>query len=132
MYLLLLLVFQCKDIITKKVFYLKTCSTCTRIIKDLAIEQEFDFQNVKENPITEIQLNELAILANGYEPLFNKRSQKYKALGLKDKVLSEEEIKKYILEEYTFLQRPIFLIGQKIFIGNSPKVIANVAEELSK
>ncbi len=116
----------------KKVFYLKTCSTCTRIIKELAIENEFDFQNIKEEKITIEQLEELANLAQGYEPLFNKRSQKYKALGLKDKILTEEEIKNYILEEYTFLQRPIFLIGDKLFIGNSTKVIANVSEELSK
>lgn len=116
----------------KKVFYLKTCSTCTRIIKDLDIENEFDFQNVKEEKISLEQLEELASLSKSYEALFNKRSQKYKALGLKDKNLSEEEIKNYILEEYTFLQRPVFLIGNKIFIGNSKKVIANVAEELSK
>lgn len=116
----------------KKVFYLKTCSTCSRIIKDLDIKDEFDFQNIKEEKITLEQLEELAALAQGYEPLFNKRSQKYKALGLKDKNLSEEEIKNYILEEYTFLQRPVFLIGDNIFIGNSKKVIANVAEELSK
>ncbi len=116
----------------KKVFHLKTCSTCSRIIKELEIEDEFEFQNIKEEPITLEQLEEMATLANGYEPLFSRRSQKYKALGLKDKVLYEEDYKKYILEEYTFLKRPVFLIGNKIFIGNTKKVIADVAEELSK
>ncbi|MCP4521034.1 MAG: hypothetical protein GY827_05025 [Cytophagales bacterium] len=116
----------------KKVYHLKTCSTCSRIINDLEIADEFDFQNIKEEQMTEEQVDEMAKLAGSYEALFSRRAQKYKALGLKDKVLAEQDYKQYILEEYTFLKRPVFLIGEKIFIGNTKKIIAEVAEELSK
>ena len=40
--------------------------------------------------------------------------------------LQEENFRRLILEEYTFLKRPIFLIGQQIFIGNSKKTILDL------
>ena len=46
---------------------------------------------------------------------------KYKELGLKDKKLTEEDYRDYILEEYTFLKRPVVIIDEKIFIGNEKK-----------
>ena len=56
---------------------------------------------------------------------------KYKALGLKDKNLGEQDYRNYILEEYTFLKRPVFIIGDQIFIGNSKKNIEAVAKTLN-
>jgi len=37
--------------------------------------------------------------------------------------LGELDYKKYILDEYTFLKRPVILINDEIFIGNSKKII---------
>ena len=51
---------------------------------------------------------------------------KYKSRGLQYKKLQEEDFKNLILEEYTFLKRPIFLIGQQIFVGNSKKNILDL------
>jgi arsenate reductase len=45
--------------------------------------------------------------------------------------LQEKDYKKLILNEYTFLKRPIFVINDKIFIGNSAKVVEAVKAELS-
>ena len=53
-------------------------------------------------------------------------------MGLGDKDLSESDYKQYILDEYTFLKRPVFIIGEEIFIGNSKKTIEAVKEKLSK
>ena len=69
-------------------------------------------------------------LAGNYEALFSRTAMKYKALGLKDKTLSEEDYKNYILEEYTFLKRPVTILGNEIFAGNSKKVVAALEEAL--
>lgn len=56
---------------------------------------------------------------------------KYKALGLATKQLTEADYKKYILEEYTFLKRPVIVVGKKIFVGNSKQTVAAAKAALS-
>ena len=63
-------------------------------------------------------------MAGSYEALFSRKALKYKEYGLKDKVLTEKDYKKYILEEYTFLKRPVVIDGKKIFVGNDKKTVA--------
>jgi arsenate reductase len=109
----------------KKIYYLSTCSTCSRIIQELGLkEKKFEFQDIKTEKITAGQLAEMKKLAGSYEALFSRVALKYRALGLDKLKLSEEDYKKYILEEYTFLKRPVLLINDKIFIGNSKNNIA--------
>ncbi|WP_339788328.1 ArsC/Spx/MgsR family protein [uncultured Imperialibacter sp.] len=115
----------------KKVYHLSTCSTCQRIIKELGIGKEFIYQDIKKEAIAPEQIDEMKAMAGSYEALFSRVAMKYKALGLKDKQLSEQDYRSYILEEYTFLKRPVFLIDGKIFIGNSPKNVAAVKEAIS-
>lgn len=114
----------------KKVYYLSTCSTCTRIMKDLNIGDDFEKQDIKTQLITEAQIDEMKALAGSYESLFSRVAMKYKAWGLKDMQLTEADYRKYILEEYTFLKRPVFIIGDQIFIGNSKNTVAAVAQTL--
>lgn len=106
-----------------KIYYLKTCSTCTRIIKSLDLPSDFVFQDIKEQEITVKQLEELHKLAGSYEALFSKRAKLYKEMGLKDQNLTEQDFKHYILEHYTFLSRPVIVVNGQIFIGNSAKII---------
>ncbi len=115
----------------KKVYHLSTCNTCQRIIKELGIGEEFEYQDIKTEKITEEQLEAMKVLAGSYEQLFSKVARKYKELGLKDKTLSEEDCKNYILEEYTFLKRPVFLVDGRIFIGNSKKNVEALSKALS-
>ncbi len=114
----------------KKIYYLKSCSTCQRIIQELDLGDAFVYQNIKEEKITASQLEEMAQLSGSYESLFSRRALKYKALGLKDKQLSEEDYRNYILEEYTFLKRPVIIIDDTIFVGNSKKVVEAVRNRL--
>ena len=59
----------------KKVFYLKTCDTCKRIMNEVrAFNSDFALQNIKENLISEIQLDELAKKAGELATLFLKMS----------------------------------------------------------
>jgi arsenate reductase (glutaredoxin) len=114
----------------KKIYHLGTCTTCQRIIKELGIGEEFVYQDIKTEKITPAQIDEMKALAGSYEALFSRVAMKYKEWGLKDKNLGEQDYRQYILDEYTFLKRPVFLIDGKIYIGNSPKNIAAVKEAL--
>lgn len=114
----------------RKIYYLKSCSTCQRIIKELGGLEDFQFQNIKEESISKKQIEEMGKLAGSYEVLFSRRAMKYRSLGLNEKELTEADYKKWIMEEYTFLKRPVFLIDGKIFIGNTKAVVAAVAQVL--
>jgi len=106
-----------------KVYYLKTCNTCNRIIKALNLPNDFIFQDIKSEEITAKQLEQLKDLAGSYEALFSKRAKLYKEMGLKDQNLSEADYKHYILNHYTFLKRPVIVVDDHIFIGNSAKTV---------
>lgn len=114
----------------KKIYYLSTCSTCNRIIKELNLDNSFDFQDIKSNKITEEQIEQMAKLSGSYESLFSRRAMKYKSMGLAEKNLSEKDYKNLILDEYTFLKRPVILINDQIFVGNSKKVVDSIKNNL--
>ena len=116
----------------RKVYYLSTCDTCKRIIKELGIGEEFEYQDIKTDAITKKQLEEMKALAGNYEVLFSRVARKYKERGLKDKKLLEEDYCVLILEEYTFLKRPVFIIDGEIFIGNSKKNIEAVKQKMAE
>ena len=113
----------------KKVYFLQTCDTCRRILKEVNLEG-FERQEIKANPVTVSQLEEMYSFSNSYEALFNKRAKKYKAMGLKNELITEKEYRQFILDEYTFLKRPVFIIGNDIFIGNSKKVVQDLKEKI--
>ena len=115
----------------KKIYYLATCSTCARIIQELGLkDKKFEFQDIRTQKITAAQLAEMKKMAGSYEALFSRVALKYRALGLDKKKLTEDDYKKYILEEDTFLKRPVIIIKDKIFVGNSKSNIAAVKAAL--
>lgn len=102
-----------------KIYYLASCDTCRKIIKSLPKDHNLAFHDIKQNPIPIEELEQMRELSGSYEALFSKKAQLYKSMDLKNKSLTEEDFKKYILEHYTFLSRPVFIINGKIYIGNS-------------
>ncbi|MGC1514890.1 MAG: ArsC/Spx/MgsR family protein [Maribacter sp.] len=108
----------------KKVYHLSSCSTCQRIINELQPLTGFELQDIKADPITEKQLMEMYGLAGDFESLFSRRAVLYRERELKDKDLKETDIKALILEHYTFLKRPVLIVEDEIFIGNSKKSVA--------
>jgi|TARA_B100001741_G_scaffold91311_1_gene74860 arsenate reductase len=113
----------------KAFYYLKTCSTCKRIMSDLnlGLITQIDLKSTK---ISEKEINLLKDLSGSYESLFNKRSQLFKKRNLKNKNLSEQDYKNLILEHYTFMRRPILIYGKRIFIGNDKKNIDSLKKFL--
>lgn len=114
----------------RKAYYLKTCDTCKRILKEVNTDG-FELQEIKSNPVTENQLQEMYALTKSYEDLFNKRARLYKSEGLKDKNLTETNFKELLLKEHTFLKRPVFIVDDEIFVGNSKKVIESLKDKLN-
>ncbi|MEM7108644.1 MAG: ArsC/Spx/MgsR family protein [Bacteroidota bacterium] len=114
----------------KKVYYLSTCDTCKRIINALELDENFERQDIKTEKITPDQLDGMKALSGSYESLFSRVARKYKELGLKEQNLSEEDYRDLILKEYTFLKRPVFLIDDQIFIGNSKKTVEILAQAM--
>lgn len=115
----------------KKVYFLQTCDTCRRILKEVNLEG-FEKQEIKTKPITVKQLEEMYAFTKSYEALFNKRAKKYKAMDLKDQQLSEQDYRQFLLDEYTFLKRPVFMVDTEIFVGNSKKEINRLKEYLGQ
>lgn len=115
----------------KVVYYLSTCDTCKKIMSQLNLE-DFDKTDIKNNPLTEPQLLELYVITESYEELFNKRAIKFRQQGLNKKDLSDNDYKKLILEEYTFLKRPVFLINGDLYIGNAKKTVEQLKERIGK
>ena len=112
-------------------YYLKNCSTCKRILKELKISNSLGLVDVKNKPINNTDLEFLKSLSGSYEALFSKKAQLYKKRNLKDQNLSEDDFKKLILEHYTFLKRPVLVLDNNIYIGSSPKVIDQAKENLN-
>ena len=103
-----------------------------RIIKELDLPSNFVFQDIKEQPITVSQLEEMHQLVGSYEALFSKRAKLYKEMGLKNQSLKEADYKHYILDHYTFLKRPVIVFEDQIFIGNSQKTIKEAKSLIEK
>ena len=111
-------------------YHLANCTTCQAIIKETKIDQKgFSMQDIKTEKITPAQLDEMKAMAGSYEALFSRRAMKYKEMGLKDKKLTENDYRQLILNEYTFLKRPVTINGKKIFIGNDKKTVEALKKE---
>ncbi len=106
----------------KKIYYLKTCDTCIRILKEMDTSG-FILQEIKTEPITVKQLDELYALTKNYEVLFSRRAKKYKQMDLKNQELIEKDYRQLILDEYTFLKRPVIVNGDEVYAGNNKKRI---------
>ena len=115
----------------RKIYHLANCTTCQRILKEIQPTEDFEYQNIKEELITATQIEEMKDMAGSYEALFSRRAMKYKEWGLKNKKLGEEDYKNYILQEYTFLKRPVIIVDEDIFVGNSKKVVQAAKERIA-
>jgi len=117
----------------KKYYYLSTCTTCERIITELGeVLDGFEKQEIKTEPMTPEQVDQMEELSGSYEALFSKKARKFRSRGLNDMELLEHDYKRLINEEYTFLKRPVFIVDDQIFIGNSKKELDRLKAALAE
>ncbi|SFC14298.1 arsenate reductase family protein [Kaistella jeonii] len=109
----------------KKVFYLKTCGTCTKILNQFNLT-DWELREIKSKAITEEELDAMYAKTNSYEALFSRRSTQIKAQNIDMKSLKEDDFRRLLLEHYSFLKRPVFLTDKEIFVGNEKKNIENL------
>lgn len=114
----------------KVIYHLSTCNTCQRIIKELNGLEGFEHQNIREKNISAAELDRIARKVGSYEALFSRRAMKFRSLGLKDKKLTEKDYRKLMLEEYTFLKRPVIVFGTEVFVGNAKSVVAQAKQAI--
>ncbi|MEQ9187751.1 MAG: ArsC/Spx/MgsR family protein [Cryomorphaceae bacterium] len=115
----------------KKILYLSSCDTCKRIMKETGADG-FELQDIKVNPIDAETLDRLYAEHGSYEALFNKRAVKYRAKGLNQQGLSDDAYRSLILDEYTFLKRPVYIIGPSSFVGNSKQTVEAIKAALGE
>ena len=111
-----------------KIYHLSTCNTCQRIIRELRNGEGFELQNIKEANISAAELDAIQAKVGSYEALFSKRAMKYRSMGLNEMELTEQDYRKYMLAEYTFLKRPFIVIGDDVFVGNAKKTVEAAKE----
>ncbi|AIN73261.1 arsenate reductase [Flavobacterium psychrophilum] len=114
-----------------KIYYLASCDTCRKIIKGLPNANKLNYIDIRQNPISETDLEEMYQLSGSYESLFSKKAQLYKSMDLKNKNLTETDYKKYLLEHYTFLSRPVVMLNHEIYIGNTQPNILKLTKAMT-
>ena len=89
-------------------------------------------QEIRTEKISEEQLDQMAKMSGSYESLFSRRAMKYKSMGLKDKAIGGSRLSTINFREDTFLKRPVFIVNDKIFVGNSKKTIEALSSALNE
>lgn len=114
-----------------KVFYLKTCSTCQKILKEIDLDV-WELREIKSQPITVMELEQMHERAGSYEALFSRRSSQIKERNIDLSVLEENDFKELLLSHYTFLKRPVFITDSEIFVGNGKENLEKLFSKYKK
>lgn len=100
-------------------YWSESCSTCQKAKRFL---ERFDIKNfavrdIKENPLSREEVVELAEMLGGADNLFSRRAVKYREMKLGEREASDAEKIDLMANEYTFLKRPVLVIGKKAVAG---------------
>jgi arsenate reductase len=112
------------SLVVERFYWLPYCSTCVKaqqylLEKGVEIKKYID---VKAEPVPRTEIEELTGLMGSVEALFSKRAMKYRSLGLDKMTLSDDDMLRYMHEEYTFIKRPVLVTAdKKILAGFSAK-----------
>lgn len=107
----------------KRIYHLSSCTTNQRMLKELKPGKDIEMIDIKEKNIDPEMLDWLKEKIGSYEALFSKKALKYRAMGLDKMELTEDDYRRYMLEEYTFLKRPFIIIDDKILVGNTKRTL---------
>ena len=99
-----------------------TTLAALKILKKFNLK-DWELREIKINPVTAEELEEMYKLAGSYEALFSKKSNQIKLREIDAKTLQENDYRELILDHYTFLKRPVFMTDKEIFIGNEKKTL---------
>lgn len=113
-----------------KIYYLSSCDTCKRILKEWEPLDGMELRDIKKDPLNRDEIEELRTHSGSYEALINKRARMYRERGLNKQSLSEEDSRELLLEHYTFLKRPVLLTENDVYVGNSKVTVAKAKDAI--
>ena len=107
------------------------CSTCQKAVKwlDRRSIKVTEFRDIKGDPLTREEVEKLAKMVGGPENLFSKRAVKYREMKLGEREVSPAEMLDLMTDEYTFLKRPIMVIGNAAEAGFFEKFYKSFLED---
>ncbi|CAN5633638.1 arsenate reductase family protein [soil metagenome] len=105
-------------------YWLPNCTTCQKAKRQLERHRVSitKLRDLKEEPLSREEVENLAEMLGGAENLFSKRAVKYREMKLSERELSEEEMLDLMTAEYTFLKRPILVKDGKAIAGYFEKM----------
>jgi len=105
------------------VYWLPYCTTCQKAVAHLEAQglPIRSYRNLKEEPLTEAEVRDLAGKVGGVDKLFSRRAMKYRSMGLHEQQLSEDDLVRHMAQEYTFVTRPVIVRGDRATAGFSAK-----------
>ena len=115
----------------RTVFYLTNCTTSKRVIKEIGIDKSFVMRDIKEERLSPDEIDLLAKMAGSYQALFSKKARKYREYSLHLENLSEDDYRRYLCEDYTFLKRPTIVVDDKIFVGSHKNTVKELDQFLN-
>lgn len=100
-----------------KIYGIKNCGSVKKALNFLESKQiKYEFVDFKKTPPSRENL-ESWLQKVPLEVLFNTKGMTYKKLGLKDKNLSNEEIKDYLIKEPNLIKRPVIEANGEVIVG---------------
>lgn len=100
-------------------YWLPNCSTCQKAVRwlDRRGVKISKFRDIKDEPLTRNEVEDLAKMLGGPAELFSKRAIKYREMKLNEREVPPAEMLDLMTDEYTFLKRPIIVIGNRAVAG---------------
>jgi arsenate reductase (glutaredoxin) len=100
-------------------YWLPNCSTCQKAKSYIERHgiRDYTLRDIKENPLSREEVENLAKMLGGADELFSRRAVKYREMKLNEREVSKAEMLDLMTEEYTFLKRPILVIKGKAIAG---------------
>ncbi len=100
-------------------YWSANCSTCQKAKRFLERFDIKDFaaRDIKDQPLSRDEIVELAKTLGGADNLFSRRAVKYREMKLGEREVSDAEKVDLMTDEYTFLKRPVLVIGEKAIAG---------------
>ncbi|HZS45890.1 MAG TPA: arsenate reductase family protein [Blastocatellia bacterium] len=111
-------------------YWLPNCTTCQKAKSYLDGKgtKVGRIRDIKSDPLSRAEVEDLAGLVGGPENLFSRRAIKYRELGLANQNLSNQDLLRLMSEEYTFIKRPVIVRGNKAVAGFNAKQVDNLVD----
>jgi arsenate reductase len=104
-------------------YWLPHCTTCQKAVQYLEKKGHSvaTFRDLKGDPLDRKEVERLAKLVGGADELFSRRARKYRSMNLSERELSSDEMIQLMIDDYTFIKRPVLLCDKRALSGFSTK-----------